>query len=221
MSRGKLLVFEGCDAAGKKTQTDLLVSTLGHLGISNTFLSFPDYPSGFGQVIRECLDGKHGDFLGLDPVLSALPYILDRAVASPKILRALRRFRLTVSNRYAESNFAFCAAKVPDNEQIALVERLQHLEYAELGLIPMPDRVIYMSMSLETTNLLLDRRGEERDQYEKDREYQGRVDLMYRRLAVRDPKRWRVIFCDPRGVMRKPEDIHEEVMGHVHELLAD
>ncbi len=219
MTRGKSLVFEGGDAAGKRTQTELLDMALTALGVLHTLMSFPDYPSGFGRVIRESLDGKHGDFLGLDPILSALPYMLDRAVAAPRIIQSLETVELTVFNRYAESNSAFCAAKVGDDEQMTLVDRLEFLEYQELGLIPRPDRVIYLGVSHDTSGTLLDRRGEGRDQYERDRAFQARVELAYRRLSVRDPLRWRVVNCDPNGIMRSPEDIHEEVMMHVMELL--
>lgn len=220
MPRGKLVVLEGGDAAGKKTQTELLVDSLRAFGVSCGTLSFPMYDTPTGKLVKEFLMGDHGDFRHANPILSALPFVLDRSAGRHKIKDALEGNEIVISNRYAESNFAFNAAKVPDDEQEALVARLVELEYTELNLIPRPDRVIYLAVSPETSARLLNKRGERKDQYEDDADFQTRVEIAYRHLAVADPLRWRVVNCDPNGVMRSPEDIHQEVKMHVAELMG-
>ncbi|MFZ3020032.1 MAG: hypothetical protein WA051_00735 [Minisyncoccia bacterium] len=220
MERNKLIVLEGGDAAGKGTQTPLVVSSIKALGKSCGTLSFPMYDRPIGRLVREFLMGEHGDFRNADPILSAMPFILDRIAAREQIWSTLGANDFTISNRYVESNLGFNAAKVPTEEQDILVRRLIELEYQEINLIPRPDRVIYLAVSPETSMKLLEKRGDKKDQYEQDIEFQARVETAYRRIAVSDPMRWRVVNCDPNGVMRTPQSIHEEVMMHVHELLS-
>ena len=41
MSRGALIVFEGCDRVGKSTQCKRLVESLTKAGVNNKVLKFP------------------------------------------------------------------------------------------------------------------------------------------------------------------------------------
>ena len=41
IKRGALIVFEGCDRAGKTTQCKKLVEKLNELGIKSQFMQFP------------------------------------------------------------------------------------------------------------------------------------------------------------------------------------
>jgi thymidylate kinase len=51
MKKGKLIVIEGTDCSGKRTQTELLIKNLKEEGILCENLSFPMYDSPTGKII--------------------------------------------------------------------------------------------------------------------------------------------------------------------------
>ena len=52
MTKGKLIVIEGCDFSGKETQSKLLVEKLNLLGINSIRLAFPMYDKPTGRIIK-------------------------------------------------------------------------------------------------------------------------------------------------------------------------
>ena len=75
---GKLIVIEGADGAGKATQTKLLTERLQSEGQDVASFEFPNYDENFfGGYIREWLDEVHGNFVELDPRLSAILFADD------------------------------------------------------------------------------------------------------------------------------------------------
>lgn len=58
MSRGSLVVFEGCDGVGKTTQCKYLVQRLKDNNIQAQYLSFPNRNSKSGKIINSFLTGK-------------------------------------------------------------------------------------------------------------------------------------------------------------------
>ena len=79
MQKGKIIVIEGIDQAGKGTQSNLLQSNLLQSGLlinalkfsGNvcTVMDFPDYTTPIGQEIRAFLDGKRNYTLETKHVL--------------------------------------------------------------------------------------------------------------------------------------------------------
>ena len=55
MPKGKIIVFEGIDKAGKTTQAKLLEKKLGGKCVR---IDFPDYTTHVGKEIKQFLDGK-------------------------------------------------------------------------------------------------------------------------------------------------------------------
>ena len=53
-----IIVFEGGDQAGKKTQSALLTKKLKSLKIKTKLFSFPDYTTPIGKEINKYLHGK-------------------------------------------------------------------------------------------------------------------------------------------------------------------
>ena len=53
-----IIVFEGGDQAGKKTQSALLEKKLKTAKIKTTLFSFPDYSTPIGKEINKYLHGK-------------------------------------------------------------------------------------------------------------------------------------------------------------------
>ena len=95
MKKGKLIVIEGTDGSGKKTQTQLLIKRLNLEGIPAEHMSFPRYGTPSGRIIGQCYLGKNGLGEGdvawfeeadkLDPLVASLYYAADRRLATPEI----------------------------------------------------------------------------------------------------------------------------------------
>ena len=58
MGKGKIIVIEGTDKAGKGIQSRLLVDALKLSGKVCVIIDFPDYTTPIGREIRAFLDGK-------------------------------------------------------------------------------------------------------------------------------------------------------------------
>lgn len=214
--RGMLIDIEGGDGSGKTEQAKRLFERLGKEGVDAAFFDFPRYyDSRVGKLIGELLAGKHGDFMGVSPYVSALPYAIDRAGVKDEIEEALYSGKVLVSNRYTPSNLAHQSAKLPPDEQPALVEFIEGVEYGDLK-IPRPDLVFYLSVPTDISAELImkkDKRdylgGDTRDLAERNIAHQDRTRMAYLRLA--EEKGWQVVGCAPSGTMRSPEDIHSEI----------
>ena len=221
MTRGMIIDVEGADGSGKTEQTKRLFERLKKEGHAASYFDFPQYEgSRIGKLIGELLAGKHGDFMSMPAYVSALPYAIDRGSAREKLLAALERGDILVSNRYTPSNLAHQSAKLPRDEQPALVEFIEGVEYEDLGL-PRPDLVFYLSVPTDISSELIGKKekrdylgGETRDLAERNIAHQDRTRAAYLRLA--EEKVWRVIDCAPRGTMRSLEEIHEEIWRIVH-----
>ncbi len=220
MARGILIDIEGADGSGKATQSKLLAEALQKAGHGVATFSFPRYyESRAGKLIGELLAGKHGDFMTMPAYVSALPYAMDRAGAQAALQAALDAGKVLVCDRYTSSNLAHQSAKVPKDEQPALVDFIEGLEYDDLS-IPRPDVVFYLSMPTDVSSELIGRKdareytgGEKRDQAERNMAHQDRTRAAYLRLAAE--KGWHVIECVKEGTLRTPEDIHQEIMSIV------
>lgn len=221
---GILIDIEGADGSGKTEQVKRLVERLKADGREVAQFDFPQYTaSRAGRLIGELLAGKHGDFMTMPAYVSALPYAMDRVAAREDVIAALEK-GILVSNRYTPSNLAHQSAKVPKDEQAALVDFIEGLEYDDLKL-PRPDLVFYLAVPTDIAMELitkkekrdyLDKAGE-RDQAERNIAHQDRARTAYLKLAAE--KGWKVIECVKNGALRSPDDIHEEVYAAVKDRL--
>ncbi len=220
MAKGMFIDVEGADGSGKTEQTKRLFERLKQEGHAASYFDFPQYESSrIGKLIGELLAGKHGDFMSMPAYVSALPYSIDRGSARDKLWAAVNAGDIIVSNRYTPSNLAHQSAKLPKDEQPALVEFIEGVEYEDLG-IPKPDLVFYLSVPTDISSELIGRKekrdylGEEkRDLAERNIAHQDRTRAAYLRLAKE--KGWHVIECAPEGVLRPLDEIHEEIWSIV------
>src|SRR5260370_3676301 len=103
---GKLIVVEGIDGSGKRTQVELLTLTLKARGHSVYSTGFPQYDSWFGKMVGQFLNGDLGSLEGVDPHFTALLYSGDRFEAKPKLEAALTNLQLVLVDRHVASNIA-------------------------------------------------------------------------------------------------------------------
>lgn len=220
-----LIVIEGGDGAGKGTQAKLLIETLKKCDINVALKDFPRYDQLFGGMCGKALKGSFGDFLALHPVIASALYTLDRVSAREELFQILEK-NILISNRYTPSNVAYQAAKLQGVEKTEFIRYLEHAEYEVLGL-PKPDLVIYLRVPVEISQGLIAKKDPReyldggkgvKDQYEADCAYQQRVANTYLELAE-GRLDWQVVECTKEGIMRTPEDIHEEVFIIVKNVL--
>ena len=208
MERGKLIVIDGTDGAGKETQTKILESRLNSEGIHVIKYSFPNYDSIYGQMISQYLQGAFGTSTEVHPKLASLLYAFDRGTVADEMVRHLESGHYILCDRYIESNIAYQQAKLPEKERKEFFNWLTNLEHNELG-VPESDAVFFLRVPVDISRTNMDNR-ENLDGHEADQTYQQKVMKSYESLA-RNSEKWRIIDCTENGIMRSREEIHEEI----------
>jgi dTMP kinase len=220
MARGKLIVIEGIDGAGKGTQTDLFARAFEQRGVPFVKFGFPRYESSFGRLIARFLNGEFGPLAAVDAHFSALLYAGDRFEAKPDLEAALDSGRTVVTDRYIASNLAHQAARVPAESRAEFISWLRQLEYGTYGL-PVEDLVIYLRVPADEGHRLVGLKSarsytaKSRDLQESDVLHLKEAALVYDELA--QAPNWVTIECfDARSEkLRSPEEIHRDVLEAV------
>lgn len=223
MANGKLIIFDGGDGAGKQTQSSMLVQRLVQEGKQVGTLDFPRYEANvFGRLLRECLDGKRGDFLHLDPYISSTLFAADRFESKKTIGEWLDEGRLVILDRYVSSNMLHQGSKIKDESELkAFIEWLEHVEYDIFG-VPRPDLHIYFEVDSEERIKMLQHAADKRenvlDLAETNLQHQKETDETAKRI-IGLTSGWVTVECMRGETMRTREDIHEEVYKIVEQYL--
>lgn len=219
MEKGKLIVIDGGDGSGKKTQTKLLVERLQNEGVAVETLDFPQYTNNtFGALLKECLKGERGDFLSIDPHIASTLYAADRFESKGKIEAWLSEGKIVIIDRYVSSNMLHQGGKIEDEtERAEFLGWLDKVEHDIFG-IPRPDVIIYCSLDPHIRMQLLEAEAKETnvdtDTAEKDLVHQAQADTAAAHI-VAQMNNWQTVECAPGGELRTIEDIHEEIYQKV------
>jgi len=215
--RGKMIVFEGTDSSGKKTQVGLLEKRLRSEGKAVEAMAFPAYDTKLGGLVEQYLAGDFGSKEQVGPEIAAMLYSMDRYQFKEKIRGIIESGRMLILDRYISSNI-YQAAKAEGKERLAVWEWAKKME----SRLPQPDIVIFLNMPPEVSAKLFAGRevksqlvGKSLDIHEADRAYQERVRQLY--LEVAKKEGWIVVDCIRDGGLRKPEDVHEEIFKKLKE----
>jgi dTMP kinase len=220
MARGIFIVIDGIDGSGKATQARRLAERFTEEERKVEKIDFPRYGQAvFGELLGECLAGKRGDFLHLDPKIASTLYALDRYEASEQIRSWLEEGTVVIADRFASSNQIHQGGKILQlDKRETFLSWLEHLEHNVLR-IPRPDAVVYLRMTVEVSLELLSQERAVKNKHvetggkdvvEKDRMYLERSLESANHLAgLYDG--WHVIDCVKDNQLRSREDIHEEV----------
>jgi dTMP kinase len=190
--RGLLVVIEGVDAVGKRTQTSILKSRLQKMGLSTAALSFPVYETAIGNEIRKFLVGK----ASYPPQVRAMLYAANRWESKAELEGILSRADVVIIDRYSGSNLAYGISNGLD---------LDWLMNLESGL-PEPDLTLLLDASPAD---LAARRGA-KDSYERNMDLQAKARSAYAMLAARFG--WTIIDAS-RGVEATAKSITGAVSG--------
>lgn len=195
---GRLIVIDGLDGSGKKTQSQLLEKHLSESGVGVRLVSFPDYDSPSSALVKMYLSGEIAkDPREINAYAASSFYAVDRYVSyKTKWGPFYQNGGTVVADRYTTSNAIHQMSKLPESEWDGFVRWLEEYEYEKLGL-PRPDQVLYLNMHPDTSARLLslrygnDKTG--RDIHEADLAYQNRCRQAALHLAAR--LNWSVIGC--------------------------
>ncbi len=212
MNTKRIIVFDGNDGSGKKTQSDMLADCLRRIGKTVLLLSFPQYEiSFFGNVLKSALAGEYGNFVEMDPHIASIPYATDRQSTRGVIAKTIRSGGFVICDRWTSANQIHQGGKIADEVKRAeFLSWLDQMEHKELR-VPQPGVSIYLDVPLEVSLKLM---GEKNcDTVENNRNYLENSHKAAQWLMTHRPEQWIRIRCaSPEGVMRTREDIHEEVV---------
>ncbi|KHO45181.1 MAG: dTMP kinase [archaeon GW2011_AR3] len=216
-SRGKLIVIEGNDGSGKRTQIDLLADRLGKK-LEIEVLDFPDYGSFYGKLIKRYLSGEFGK--QVNPYLIAMAYANDRLTKREKMMKWLNAGKTVICNRYVASNKAHQAVKLGTAAEMQdFVKWVDEMEY-EVNALPRPDITIYLYVPVDIAIGLVQQRADKTqtktDIHEK-LSYMKKVEQIY--LAMSKNKNWIRIDCVEGEEILTKDEIHGKVYNIVKNQL--
>lgn len=224
--KGKLIVIEGTDCSGKRTQSNLLVERLRSEQIRIETFSYPNYQSPTGKIIAGPYLGKNDIcsswFLEgpshVDPKVSALYFAADRKYNIDKITWLLENGVHVLLDRYVYSNMAYQGGKINDRKKrMEMWDALESLEFGFLEL-PKPDIALFLHVPLDEIILLRNLRDkqEKLDENERDIEHLENAEKAYIELA--DRYQFITIECSD-AKLKSIEQIHDEIYKQVKKNL--
>ena len=183
-----IIVIEGGDQAGKKTQSQLLANALRKRKIKTKVFSFPDYSTPIGKEIKKYLIGKRKLPVQVVHCLLAA----NRWEKLKEIKDAISKNSVLIMNRYHQSNLVY-----------GLVNgmKLDWLENLDAGL-PKADLVILLDVTQKES---FNRKKIKRDQFEKNYEFSKKISSAYRLLARK--KHWKIINASGSKIQ-----VHQEIL---------
>ena len=222
MKKGKFIVIDGTDGSGKATQTKLLCEALEKGKIIVKKIDFPQYSNNFfGKLLRECLDGKLGDFIAINSKIASVLYAADRWESSETIKKWLNQGYIVIADRYASSNQIHQGGKIFDDKKRK--EFLTWLDQLEFGVfkIPRPDAIIFLDVPIEITRKLLKDRAEEKNKTNSGKIYRDVAEENEKHLLesresalkmVKSNNNWIRINCTKNNEIMSIEDIHKKIL---------
>ena len=192
LRKGKIIVIEGIDKAGKTTQAKLLQKKLRSKCVR---FDFPDYSTPVGKEIKQFLDGKRGYSDEVKMILLSA----NRWEKKGEIEKMVSKGTTVIMNRYYQSNLVYGISKGL---------KLDWLLSLDKGL-PKADLVIVIDIRPKT---LVSRSKNVVDTFEKDMELIRRVKKNYRILA--NKFNWSIIDGE-----KSVDDVHYQVLKIVKKIV--
>jgi dTMP kinase len=191
-----IIVIEGSDQAGKKTQTTLLAQALKKSKIKTKTFSFPDYTTPLGKEIDRFLHGKRKFPSQVIHCLLAA----NRWEKLHEIKAAQEQNSVLIMNRYYQSNLVYGVANsLP----------LSWLEGLDEGL-PKADLVLVLDVSQKES---FSRKKKNRDKFEKNAQFLQTISSTYRKLAKK--YHWNMV-----NASQSKEKVHADIMRVLSKKLA-
>lgn len=193
-AKGKIVVIEGTDKAGKTTQSRMLLEALKNAGKIAVVMDFPDYATPLGMEIRAFLDGKR-DY---PAETKHLLFSANRWEKKREIESMVQNGTMVLMNRYWQSNLVYGVANGMDPGWLLKLDK---------GL-PKEDLVITLLVDPSTSS----RRAESQDTFEADSQLASNAHRNYLKYAKKF--KWRVVDGS-----KSKEHVHREIMRIVRKEL--
>jgi dTMP kinase len=194
VTRGKIIVIEGTDKAGKSSQSRMLAEALKVSGKICVILDFPDYTTPIGMEIKAFLEGKR-DYL---PEVKHLLFSANRWEKKKEIESMLENGTIIVMNRYWQSNLVYGVANGMDINWLLRLDKGLPKEDIVLVILVNP------SMSAK--------RAEMQDAFESDIQLAASAYKNYLKFAKQ--YRWKIIDGS-----KSKEQVHQEIMKIIRKEL--
>ena len=183
-----IIVIEGGDQAGKKTQSLLLQKKLQKIRIKSKLFSFPDYSTPIGKEIKKYLAGNRK----FPPQVIHCLLAANRWEKVNEIKKAQEKNSVLIMNRYYQSNLVY---GVVNGMNSSWLEKLDE------GL-PKADLVIVLDVS---QSISFNRKKSNRDQFEKNKKFSQKISKAYRSIAKK--KHWKIV-----NASQSRQEVHLEIM---------
>lgn len=187
--KGKFIVFEGIDAAGKTTQVNDLARVLKERG-EKVYLTKNPTDGEIGQFIRRVLTGK----TKIPPVSFQFLFSADRHAQQQELLKHLRRGETVISDRYFWSALAYGIA---DREGVE-IDRTGKVLLVSQAILSMydrhliPDKTFFLDIPVELALERLGKMSKKKELYEEETKL-IQIDKAYRWLVRQFPEEITVI----------------------------
>jgi len=182
-----IIVLEGSDQAGKKTQSKLLLDFLKKKKVRSQIFSFPDYTTPIGREIKHFLTGKRK----FPPQVIHCLLAANRWERYEDIRKALSENLVIIMNRYYQSNLVYGTVNGLE---------MNWLENLDKGL-PREELVILLDVK---TSDSFSRKRQRRDKFEADELFNQKITQTYRKLAKK--LGWYVV-----NASREKQKVHEDI----------
>ena len=214
-NKGKLFVIEGLDGCGKSTQLEMLKSKTDN---NTRFISFPNYDSASGEIIKDYLSGRFAEENGKAGAYTASSfYAVDRYISyKTDWEKDYQAGKTIIAARYTSSNAIYQMTKLDRAQWDEYLSWLEDYEYDKFG-IPRPDKVVFLDMPIEVSQKLLSSRygGNE----EKKDIHERNVDFLKacREAALYTAKQkgWFILPCSDGENPFTPERINEQLSAMI------
>ena len=193
-ARGKIIVIEGTDKAGKTSQSRMLAETLKASGKVCVILDFPDYTTPIGMEIKAFLEGKR-DYLS---EVKHLLFSANRWEKKKEIESMLENGTIIVMNRYWQSNLVYGVANGMDTNWLLRLDKGLPKEDVVL--------VILVNPSISAN------RAEIQDVFESDSQLAAKAYKNYLKFAKQ--YRWKVVDGS-----KSKEQVHQEITKMIRKEL--
>ena len=200
MTKGRFIVFEGIDGAGKSTQIALLRESLEKMGYTVHHTAEPtDLDT--GKMLRAALAGKEYR----SACEMATLFTLDRIAHNKEIGKALDAGEIVICDRYYYSSLAYQGS-------LCDYEWVKHMNVG-CDEIRRPDLCVFLDLSPKDAIARISARGEATEIYEKEETLSLFRDTFHRVFASLEDK-VAIVNAAP-----APAEIAAEVLAAVKEIL--
>ena len=193
-TKGKIIVIEGTDKAGKTIQSRMLMEALKVSGKICVTLDFPDYTTPIGMEIRAFLDGRR-DY---PAEVKHLLFSANRWEKKKEIESMIENGTIVIMNRYWQSNLIYGAASGMDTSWLLRLDK---------GL-PKEDIVLVLLVNTSVST----KRAETQDVFEADVQLAARAYKNYLKFAKQ--YKWKVLDGS-----KSKDQVNQEIMKVIRKEL--